>query len=160
MTKNRKNLLPLAFLALCASAGILGENQLPANAPGVVLPPPAVPAERNPQADEEYVHPAGSEIAVVLYQDRFFPSRLVLRAGAPTTLVFATVNRKPAALVIEPISVQRWIASGGRSDAGASLEINREVNIERVTVVSFEPVRGRYRFHDALGGARGEIVVE
>ncbi|MBY0370473.1 hypothetical protein K2X33_07290, partial [bacterium] len=99
-------------------------------------------------------------IAVVLYQDRFYPSRVVLRAGAPATLVFATVNRKPTALVIEPISVQRWIASGGRTEGASALEINREVNIERVTVVSFEPVRGHYRFHDALGGARGEIVVE
>lgn len=147
MVKNAKFLVALGLWAALSAWA----EQFPANAPEVTLPTPAVPAEKNPDADKEMVFPAGSEIAVILYQDTFYPSKINLRAGAPATLVFATVNKKPAALIIEPIAVQRWIASG---------EINREVNSERVTVVSFEAVKGRYRFHDALGGARGEIVVE
>ena len=88
----------------------------------------------------------------------------------PTTLIFATVNKKPAALVIEPANPPRAIASvpAAPSVSGsvsvdrvnAPSEITREIVNERVTAVSFDPVPGRYFFHDALTKAKGEIIVE
>jgi hypothetical protein len=99
--------------------------------------------------------PAGSEIAVVLSKDRFFPSEIRLRSGIPTTLVFSTVNRKPAALVIEPVP-ETFVQPGATPKA----EITRELGNDRVTAISFEPQKGSYRFHDALGGGRGILIVE
>ncbi len=99
--------------------------------------------------------PAGSEIAVVLSKDRFFPSEIRLRAGMPTTLVFSTVNRKPAALVIEPVP-----ESFAQPGEAPKAEITRELGNDRVTAISFEPQKGSYRFHDALGGGRGVLIVE
>lgn len=99
--------------------------------------------------------PAGSEIAVVLSKDRFFPSEIRLRSGIPTTLVFSTVNRKPAALVIEPVP-----ETFAQPDAAPKSEITRELANDRVTAISFEPQKGSYRFHDALGGGRGVLIVE
>lgn len=112
---------------------------------------------------EPTTFPAGSEIAIILSKDRFFPNQIRLRAGVPTALVFTTVNKKPAALVIEPLSVQRWVAAEASPSidrATAPTEITRELNADRVTTISFEPVKGKYGFHDALSGARGEIIVE
>lgn len=121
-------------------------------------PAPVAAATAEPTA-----FPAGSEIAVILSKDRFFPSQIRLRAGVPTALVFTTVNKKPAALVIEQLSVQRWVAAEASPSidrATAPTEITRELNADRVTTISFEPVKGKYGFHDALSGARGEIIVE
>lgn len=104
----------------------------------------------------------GAEVAVVLTQDHFLPARIHLKEGQPTRLVFTTVNKKPAALVIESLQVQEWVGREPASQvSGNSLdEINREISSSRVTEVVLEPRRGRYVFHDAISGARGEIWVE
>lgn len=122
--------------------------------------PAASPATRD---DTESTSPSGTEIAIILSRDRFYPSQIRIRAGVPTTLIFTTVNKKPAALVIEPLAVQRWIASESPDPverATKPAEITREINGDRATTVSFEPTKGKYGFHDALSGARGEIIVE
>lgn len=96
----------------------------------------------------------GSEISVILAKERFYPTQIRLRSGAPTTLVFSTVNKKPAALVIEQAIQGRSVAMESPS------EITREINSENVTVISLSPAKGKFNFHDALGSARGEIIVE
>ncbi len=130
----------------------------PAATPAVApAPTPAVASA------ESATFPAGSEIAVILAKDRFYPNQIRMRAGVPAALVFTTVNKKPAALVLEPISIQRTLASHASPSidrATAPTEITRELNADRVTTISFEPVKGKYGFHDALSGARGEIIVE
>ena len=105
------------------------------------------------------------DIAVILSNNQFYPSRIRLREGIQTRLIFTTVNRKPAALVIEKLQVQRWVANEGHvpgktEEERSRFEANRELNSTRVTEVNFDPKKGIYSFHDALSGASGEITVE
>jgi len=102
--------------------------------------------------------PSGPEVAIILAQSRFYPSRIRLKAGEKTRLVFATVNRKPAALVMEQFQVQRWVAASPVPHQ--PWEITRELSIDRLTEIIVEPTQGSYSFHDALSGAVGEIIVE
>jgi hypothetical protein len=106
--------------------------------------------------------PYSPEVAVVLSNDKFFPSRVKLFEGQPARLIFATTNRKPAALIIERLKFQRWIAKEPKlsSPESGKFELNRELVTNRVTEVTFEPKRGSYTFHDAVSGASGEILVE
>ena len=98
---------------------------------------------------------------MVLSQDRFVPSKVRLREGQPTRLIFTTVNRKPAALVIESLHVQQWLArEPAEADSTSDTEVTRELSSNRVTEVMLDPRRGRYIFHDAISGATGEISVE
>ncbi len=124
------------------------------------VPTPAGTAAQITPAREAL--PDGSEVAIILSRDRFFPSQIRIRAGMPTTLVFTTVNKKPAALVIERAAGQRSLASAEPSldRATQPTEITRELGNDRVTTISFDPAQGKYGFHDALGAARGEIIVE
>ncbi len=94
------------------------------------------------------------EVSVILAKDRFYPAEVRLKPGVPVTLVFSSVNKKPAALILENTSAAGSIASDSPN------EITREVSSENATFVSFEPTVGKYKFHDALGAARGEIIVE
>lgn len=104
----------------------------------------------------------GAEVAVILNRSQFTPSVIRLRPGLRTRLVFATVNPKPGALVVEGFNLQRWVPNQEPSTQRSPerLEIEREVSAERVTEVIFDPVVGTFPFHDALSGARGEIIVE
>ena len=95
-----------------------------------------------------------SDIAVLLANNQFFPSRIRLKEGMQTRLIFATLNKKSAALIIEKLQVQRWIAREEKQ------EITREISSSKVTEVLLNPVRGSYSFYDAISGASGEIVVE
>lgn len=105
--------------------------------------------------------PQDAEVAVILMNARFYPSRLRLKEGQPTKLIFTSLNPKPAALIVEQLQVQRWIAGeGGIAITEAQPEITRELTPNRITEVLLEPKRGTYSFHDALSGAVGEIVVE
>lgn len=106
--------------------------------------------------------PYSPEVAVVLSNDKFFPSKVKLFEGQPARLIFATTNRKPAALIIERLKFQRWIAKEPKlsSPESGKFELNRELVTNRVTEVTFEPKRGSYTFHDAVSGATGEILVE
>jgi hypothetical protein len=112
-----------------------------------------------PIAQAPQTYPPGSEIAIVLSQDRFYPAEIHVRSGIASTLVFSSVNRKPAALVIEPVQMMRTVASEQMSP-DTQPEITRELGNDRVTAISFEPAKGKYNFHDALGAARGTIIVE
>jgi hypothetical protein len=108
------------------------------------------------------VYPAGSEVAITLSRDRFYPAEVHVRAGAATTLVFSSVNRKPGALVIE-VAERGSFASMTPLPVGQPqypIEITRELGNDRVTPISFEVPKGQYHFHDALGAARGVIIVE
>lgn len=113
-----------------------------------------------PAAAKTYA--AGSEIAVILSRDRFYPSEIRIRSGIASTLVFSSVNRKPAALVIEPSALTRKAASTDEATPvpQTPAEITRELSNDRVTTIAFDLPKGTYGFHDALGGGRGEIIVE
>lgn len=104
----------------------------------------------------------GAEVAVILTRGQFIPSTIKLRTGMRTRLVFATVNPKPGALVIEGMNLQRWVPNGepAAQRPPERIEIEREVASDRVTEIVFDPISGNFPFHDALSGARGEIVVE
>jgi len=107
--------------------------------------------------------PLEPEVAIILSAQRFFPARIRLKDGQATRLLFTSLNSRPAALVIEQLQVQRWIASEKGSNNGLGrvpAEILREIGNNRMTEVMLQPQRGTYTFHDALSGAVGEIVVE
>lgn len=101
------------------------------------------------------------EVAVILSGHRFYPARVRLKEGQAIKLIFTTLNKKPAALVMEQLQVQRWIAKeDGSTNMESEIEITRELSPLRITEISLRPKKGAYSFHDALSGAVGEIVVE
>jgi hypothetical protein len=108
----------------------------------------------------------GADISIILVNNRFYPSTIRLRGGSTARLLFTTVNRKPAALVMERLQVQRWIGREDRPPMGisevehAKWELTREVGMDRITEIVIHPTDGTYTFHDALSGATGEIIVE
>lgn len=102
-----------------------------------------------------------AEVAVILSGHRFYPARIRLKEGQAIKLVFTTLNKKAAALVMEQLQVQRWIAKeDGSTNMESETEITRELSHLRITEISLRPKKGTYSFHDALSGAVGEIVVE
>lgn len=106
--------------------------------------------------------PIDAEIAVILHNNRFYPARIKLKEGQATRLFFTSLNQKPAALIVEELQVQRWIAreSAAAPAPAPAGEISRELSLNKITEVSLQPKRGTYMFHDALSGAVGEIIVE
>ncbi len=106
--------------------------------------------------------PLEPEIAIILSAQRFFPARVRIKEGQATRLLFTSLNSRPAALVIEQLQVQRWIANDQPTNGPNRVpaEILREIGNNRMTEVLLQPQRGTYTFHDALSGAVGEIVVE
>lgn len=110
--------------------------------------------------------PPAPEIAVILHNKQFFPSRIRLKAGIPTKVYFTTTGERPAAIVVEQLQVQKWLAKelGDRKLASeydkAKFEVSRELMQNKMTEITFEPRRGTYSFHDAISGAKGQIVVE
>jgi hypothetical protein len=144
-------------LSNAASANVAG---LTGAAPTQVtnpLPAAAVPAV-------EVVLPAAAEAAVILSNNRFYPSKIQMPAGTKVRIWFTTVESKPAALIVEGLKMQRWIAAENASltpsTAPDYFELQRELTRERVTEITLEPSAGTYPFFDALSGARGEIVVQ
>ncbi len=115
---------------------------------------------------DEPTNVRGPEVAIVLTDGKFRPARLRLRSGETTRLLFTTLGHKPAALIIERLRVQKWLArpeeAAKRAPASnaAPWEVNRELSSTRLTEIALDPVRGNYTFHDAISGATGEIVVE
>ena len=79
----------------------------------------------------------GPEVAIVLTDGKFRPARVRLRAGETTRLLFTTLGHKPAALIIERLRVQKWLArpeeAARRSPASVSApwEVNRELSLQR-----------------------------
>lgn len=112
--------------------------------------------------------PPSPEIAVILHNKQFFPSRIRIKAGIPTKVFFTTTADRPAAIVVEQLQVQKWLAKeGGGNDRKpaseydrAKFEVTREVVNNKMTEITFEPRRGTYSFHDAISGAKGQIVCE
>lgn len=106
-----------------------------------------------------------SDVSIILANNEFFPSKVILKANSDIRLLFTTTNKKPAALVIEKLKVQRWVASTEEGKETHELdrstyEVNRELTASRVTEIEFEPKPGTYSFHDVMSGASGEIIVE
>jgi hypothetical protein len=106
-----------------------------------------------------------SDFSIILANNEFFPAKIVLKSGDTIRLLFTTTNRKSAALVVERLNIQRWVASSDDEQKKDELdrqkfEVNRELNSTRVTEIEFEPKPGIYGFHDAITGASGEILVE
>lgn len=119
---------------------------------------PSVPVVVVPRAA-----PAGPDVAVILSGNQFFPAKIRLRESERSRLLFTNLNRKPGALIIEKMNVQRWIANedkGEQARRSARMEIEREIGRTKVTEVALKPPRGVYTFHDAVSGASGEITVE
>jgi hypothetical protein len=109
--------------------------------------------------------PGVADVSVILMNNQFYPSRIMLKDGVQTRLIFTTTNKRPAALVIERLQIQRWVAKeeerkASSEDERIRWEVNRELNSSRVTEVVIEPKEGVYSFHDAMSGATGEITVE
>ncbi|MBI4403243.1 MAG: hypothetical protein HY537_03740, partial [Deltaproteobacteria bacterium] len=63
--------------------------------------------EQKPKADgkSDTLLPAATEIAIVLEGNHFHPSKVRLKEGIQSRLVFVTLNRKAAALIIEKLMV-------------------------------------------------------
>jgi hypothetical protein len=106
-----------------------------------------------------------SDFSIILSNNEFYPSKVILKAGTSVRLLFTTTNRKSSALVIERLNIQRWVASQSDSDKKNELdrskfEVNRELSLNRVTEIEFDPKPGVYSFHDVITGASGEISVE
>jgi hypothetical protein len=136
---------------------------VPAPAPTTPATPTVSEAEAKATPRAEPPALAGTEVAIILEQNRFFPARIRLRENQLTTLMFTNVNKRPAALVFERMNVEKWVAatSGpGETRPQNALEIDRELSTERITEIPIELASGSYSFHDALSGARGEIIVE
>ena len=75
------------------------------------------------------------------------------------------MNRKPAALIIERLQIQKWVAKDDHPVEMSELErarweMNRELATSRITEIMLNPANGYYTFHDALTGAHGDILVE
>jgi Cupredoxin-like domain len=109
--------------------------------------------------------PTSPELSVILVGNQFYPSRLRLKDGMQTKIYFTTTNEKAAAIVIERTAIQRWVAKEGERRPASELErskleITREVTSNKVTEVLMDPVKGSYSFHDALSGAKGQMIVE
>lgn len=105
------------------------------------------------------------DIAIILAHNQFFPSKIRMKEGIQTRLIFTTVNKKPAALVIERLQIQRWIAKEKERTPSSELErsrweVNREISSTKITEITLDPKKGTYAFHDAISGAAGEIEVE
>lgn len=148
---------PLNFSPVLAGAGL-----------GAIAPPqPAATTQILPVPSSTAMAPLAGvpDIAVILSNNQFFPSKIRLKEGMQTRLIFTTLNKKPAALVIERLQIQRWIAKEGEPQPKSELErsrleINRELVSTKVTEIVLDPKAGTYSFHDAITGASGEINVE
>ncbi len=110
--------------------------------------------------------PAAAEVSVILMDKQFFPSKIKLKEGVQSRLYFTTTNDKAAALVIEELQIQRWVAKEGEKTAPlselerAKMEATKEVSKDKITEIPLEPRRGTFIFHDLISGAKGQIVVE
>ncbi|MEZ4750826.1 MAG: hypothetical protein R3B54_09450 [Bdellovibrionota bacterium] len=148
------------------ASGLLGEK-LPGEVDKTPLDLGPVEWDLDSKSDVNVTNeaPPASEVSVILSQQNFFPATIRLAPDKQAKLYFTTTNKKPAALIIERLNIQRWIAKDGapvpQNDVErAPWEITREVGFDRVTEVTIIPKKGSYSFYDALSGARGEIVVE
>ncbi len=131
--------------------------------------PQAAPLFTNPETDLPIMSSGTPEVSVILSGQQFVPARFRIKSGMKTKIYFTTTQRRPSALVIERLSIQRWI---GQHDAQFSNiatkespkrdndTINREINSQKMTEIILDPKPGTYGFHDPLSGARGEIIVE
>lgn len=139
------------------------------------LPPPnsettSVPA--NPSATpiiDGSILPAAPEVSIILSGKQFVPSFVRLKSGHRSKLFVTSIGKKPSAIVIERLSVQRWVAqhdaifSGANTRESSKTEgeaINREINSTKITEIVLDAKPGTYSFHDPLSGARGEIIIE
>jgi hypothetical protein len=109
--------------------------------------------------------PLNPELAIILVDKQFFPSKIRLKEGVQTRLFFTTTNEKPAAIVIEQMQIQRWVAKEGEqappTEADrAKWEASKEVNRNRVTEILIEPRKGSYSIFDVITGAKGQVIVE
>jgi hypothetical protein len=106
------------------------------------------------------------EVAVIISNKQFFPARLRMREGVQTKLYFTSTDERPAAVVIEKLQVQRWVAKENEGPKTTSeldkakWEVTKEVNKHTITEILISPVRGNYSYHDVISGAKGQIIVE
>lgn len=124
---------------------------------------PAAAQAAQPIDTEKPMLPPAAEAAVILSRNQFYPQRVHVPQGTRVRIWFTTVEAKPAALIVEGLKMQRWIASENSQNTGNSsgyFELQRELTRDRVTEITLQPSAGTYPFFDALSGARGEIVVE
>lgn len=137
----------------------------PTPKPSPTPTPTPIPLKAKLQTDRIIEAAPTVEVAIILHNGQFFPSKIKLRDGALAKLYFATINDKPAALIIERLQIQRWIAKEDQPKPTteidrAKYELTRELSRNRITEIKLEPTKGSYSFHDALSGARGQITVE
>ena len=143
---------PQVPLPDATSAPLLSSEKAISSPATKILPPSPLPNGELPLE---------GEVAIILNNNRFYPARFKLKEGQPIHLYFTSLNPKPAALIIEELQIQRWIAKESpQRPTNSPLEISRELDTNRMVEITLQPKRGTYQFHDALSGAMGEIFVE
>jgi len=128
-----------------------------------------VSAENGPKPDASGALPGNPDIveqefSVILHNKRFRPSNLKVRRKVNTRIVFTTTAPNPAAILIEQLGMQRWVAKDVGRIPSSEVERSRfeatgELNHNKVTEIQFMPTEGYYTFIDAVSGAQGEIQV-
>lgn len=63
-----------------------------------------------------------SDFSIILSNNEFYPSKVILKSGTNVRLLFTTTNRKSSALVIERLNIQRWVSSQSDSDKKNELD--------------------------------------
>lgn len=109
--------------------------------------------------------PLNPEVAIILVNKEFYPAKVRLKGGVQTRLFFTTTNEKPAAVIVEQLQIQRWVAKENEMEPQteserAKWEAAKEVSRNRVTEITVEPRKGTYIFLDAITGAKGQLIVE
>lgn len=165
--KNPPPPVPPEPLSLLPMLGIAGQFPAVGREPASAPPAPAQVTQRLPLPKTIALAPLPGvpDIAIILSNNQFFPSKIRLKEGVETRLIFTTTNKKPAALVMERLHIQRWIAKEKEPVPASELdrarwEVNRELSASKMTEVVLDPKEGIYSFHDAISGASGEIEVE
>ena len=148
------------------------KKTVPVEFPDTRSQPRKVTAENETNTEQESETPKqealeyqGPEIAIIFSKGRFRPDRFRIPANKKVRLLFATTQKRPAALIIEKLKVQRWIAKEEQEKKKHPIfrhsgEITREISAQKVTEILVNPETGTYKFHDALSGAMGEFIVE
>ncbi len=104
-----------------------------------------------------------SEVAIIFYRNRFFPSRLRVREGKAIRFMVANLNAKPAAFFIESLHIQRWIA--GHTGRDIASEIPKEILESKNPKPGYVEInttlaKGEYLYHDPVSGAYGILEVD
>ncbi len=102
-----------------------------------------------------------AELAVILQNGHFIPSKIRLREGLETKLILTNLERKPAALLVEAIALDQWLVRNKTSTVERHKNVvQKELLTGQLVEVSYAFKKGEYVFQDPISGAYGQIRVE